>query len=83
MKPDPGPAVHVVTIFAPTNRSDALVVVTAPEELLVPVPLAPLAISKGVDSAIPLYSRIRISAYAAAPLNCTVTIFVPPTMFVA
>jgi hypothetical protein len=61
VKPDPGAVVTVVTIFALTSRSDALVVVTT-EELLVPVPPAPLAISKGLDGAIPLYSRIRISA---------------------
>jgi hypothetical protein len=49
LNPEPGPVVTEVTMLAPINRSEALVVVTAPEELVLPLPKAPLATSKGID----------------------------------
>jgi hypothetical protein len=58
---DPAAVVNDVTILLATKTSEALVVVIAPEELVVPVPLAPLATSRGFNGSRPLYSRIRIS----------------------
>jgi hypothetical protein len=73
----------VVTILPATNTSEALVVVIAPEELVVLLPLAPIPTSKGLDGSRPLYSRIRTSGYAAGPLKVTVTVFEPAAMFLA
>jgi hypothetical protein len=75
--------VRVVTILPATNTSEALVVAIAPEELVVPLPLAPVATSKGLTASRPLYSRIRMSGLAVDPLNVTVTVFDPPAMFLA
>jgi len=83
VNPDPGPVVREVTVLPATNRSAAFVVVIAPEELVVPLPPAPLAISNGLDGSTPLYSRIRISGKLADPLKCTVTVLDPPAMFLA
>ena len=54
-----------------------LVVVAAPLLALVPLPLAPAVTSNVVT---PRYSRIRTSGYAAAWLNVTVTVLLPPAM---
>ena len=86
VKPVPGVRVDVATIFAPINRSEALVVVTAPLLLVVLLPFAPTLTSSGLTGSIPLYSRIRISGKLAAGLNVTTTELLPavaPTMFFA
>jgi hypothetical protein len=83
VKPDPAPLVIDVTVLPATKISEALVVVIAPEELVVPVPLPPFATSKGLVVSIPLYSRIRISGYEVDPPKFTVTVFSPPAMFFA
>jgi hypothetical protein len=47
VKPVPGPLVTLVTMFAPTSRS-VLDVVIGPDELKVPEPPDPAAISNGL-----------------------------------
>jgi len=83
VKPVPAPVVAVATILPATKTSEALVVVTAPEELDALLPFAPFAISKGLDVSRPLYSRTRMSGYEVEPPNVTVTVFDPPAMFLA
>jgi hypothetical protein len=80
VKPLPADTVVVATTFAPKISSFALVVVAAPLLVVVLLPLAPAVTSSVVT---PRYSRIRISGYATAWLNVTVTVLLPPTMFVA
>ncbi len=63
------------TMFAATRRSDPLVVVKVPLLLLLAVPVAATAASTGLPGARPRYSRMRMSAYCADPLNATVTLF--------
>jgi hypothetical protein len=58
----------------------ALVVVAAPLLALVLLPLAPAVTSTPVT---PRYSRMRTSGNAAAALNVTVTVLLPPAMFAA
>ena len=62
---------------APTRRSLALLVVTAPLLTLVPVPLAPTATSSGPLVLIPLYSTMRTSGYFTVVLKVTVTVLAP------
>jgi hypothetical protein len=69
--------VQVWTMLAPTNKSVALVVVTAPLLAVVLFPVEPTAASTGLIRSIPLYSKTRMSAYFAADANCTVTVFAP------
>ena len=83
VKPVPAPIVDVNTSFAPTIRSLALVVVTAPLLLLLLVPVAPMATSSGLVVSMPLYSAVRMSGKAAPPLKLTVIEFVPAAMFFA
>ena len=45
------------------------------------VPAAPAVTSSGLVGSRPLYSRIRTSTKAAAWLNPTVTVLLPPAMF--
>ena len=66
---------------APKISSLAAVVLTLPLFAAVPVPAAPTALSSGALGSSPLYSRIRTSGYAAALLNVTVTVVLPPAMF--
>src|SRR5882672_1057073 len=75
--PLPGPVVIVWTTFAPTRRSFALVVVTAPLLLVALLPCAPTATSSGLIGSSPLYSAIRMSGKFAAGANVTVTEFAP------
>ena len=79
---NPLPAVpfSVATVLAPKINSLATVVVAAPLLAVVLLPLAPAVTSSAVT---PLYSKIRTSGYAAAWLNVTVTVLLPPTMFAA
>jgi len=76
----------ICTRFAPIKRSLALAVVTEPLLLVAVVPCAPIETSRGFRVSNPLYSAIRMSGKAAAPLNVTVTVFAPAaadTMFFA
>ena len=75
MYPVPGAVVFAPTRFAPTNKSFALVVVTAPLSLVVPLPCAAAVPSTGVTGSIPAYSAMRMSGNAAAAVNATVTVF--------
>ena len=69
VNPLPGPLVMLVTMFAPKIRSVALVVVAAPLLLRLPFPLLAAVTSTGLLGSAPLYSRIRMSGYAAAVEN--------------
>src|SRR5580658_7887717 len=80
VKPLPVAPFSVATVLAPKINSFALVVVAAPLLAAVLLPLAPAVTSSAVT---PLYSRIRMSGYAAAWLNVTVTVLLPPTMLAA
>ena len=75
VNPLPALILPVKTVFAPKINSLALVVVAAPLFATVLFPLAP--------AVIPRYSRMRTSGKAAAWLNVTVTVLLPPTMFAA
>jgi hypothetical protein len=73
-------------MFAPKRRSLAFKVVTAALVLVALFPLLPEATSTGVFGSAPLYSRMRTSGKAAAPLNVTVIVLLPAvagTMFFA
>src|SRR5260370_27938971 len=80
VNPVPALPVKVATMFAPKINSLALVVVAAP---LLDVALFPLAPTFASSVVTPRYSRIRTSGKAAAWLNVTVTVLLPPTMFAA
>jgi len=75
--PLPADPTSVDTVPAPKMSSFALVVVAAPLFAAVLFPAAPAVTSRAVT---PRYSRILTSGYAAAWLNVTVTVFVPPTI---
>jgi len=77
VKPLPAAVVVVVIVSAPKINSLAKFVVAVPLFAVVPLPLAPAFAS---STATPLYSNIRMSGYAAAWLNVTVTVLFPPTM---
>jgi hypothetical protein len=77
LNPLPAARVVVATISAPKINSLALVVIAVP---LLAVPLLPLAPAVASRVLTPRYSRIRMSGYAAAWLNVTVTALLPPTM---
>jgi hypothetical protein len=77
VKPAPGPLVMLVTMFAPKIRSVAFVVVAEPLLLEVLLPVFAAVTSTGLLGSAPLYSSIRISGYAAAVVNVTVTVFDP------
>jgi hypothetical protein len=79
----PGPAVDVVTMFPPSNRSMALVVITVPELLDPLIPAEAAVTSTGLAESIPLYSKTRMFGYAAGCENVTVTGFVPAEMLLA
>jgi hypothetical protein len=83
VNPLPGPVVPVDTTFAPTNKSVAFVVFTVPLLLnrLVPVPAT--NVSTGLAVSRPLYSAILTSGALTDPLNVTVTVLGPATMFFA
>ena len=76
VKPVPAPVVIVATTSAATNRSAAVVVVTV-ALLVLPLPVPVAVTSTGAIGSAPLYSRIRTSGNAAAPLNVTVTVLLP------
>jgi hypothetical protein len=80
VNPLPAAPVKVKTVFAPKINSLGLAVVAGPLFAAVLFPLAPAFASSVVT---PRYSRIRTSGYAAAWLNCTVTVLAPATMFAA
>ena len=77
MKPVPGPLVTLVTMFAPKIRSVAFVVVAEPLLLVVLLPVFAAVTSTGVFGSAPLYSRMRMSGYAAAFVKVTVTVLAP------
>ena len=86
MKPLPGPLVVVATMFAPKIRSVGFVVVAEPLLLVVLLPVFAAVTSTGLFGSAPLYSRMRMSGYAAALEKVTVTVFAPaaaPAMFLA
>ncbi len=64
-------------MLAPTNKSVALAVVTAPLLPVVLFPAEPTTTSIGLIRSIPLYSKTRMSAYCAADANCTFTVQYP------
>jgi len=70
-------------IPAPTISSFADLVVAAPLLPVVPLPAAPAVTSSGLTVSNPLYSSMRTSTAAAALLKVTVTVLLPPTMFLA
>jgi hypothetical protein len=80
VNPLPAAPVRVNTVFAPKINSLALVVVAGPLFVVALFPLAPAVASNVVT---PRYSSIRASGDAAAWLNVTVTVLLPPTMFAA
>ncbi len=61
VNPAPAPAVRVSTMLAPTSRSFALVVVTAPLFVVAVLPVAAAVTSSGFVGSRPLYSRMRMS----------------------
>jgi hypothetical protein len=77
VNPLPAAAFPVATVFAPKINSLALVVVAAPLLAAALLPLAPAVTSSAVT---PWYSRMRTSGNAAAVLNVTVTVLLPPTI---
>src|ERR1700693_5571557 len=77
MKPLPGPLVLVQTTLAPTRRSLAFLVSTAPLLVAALLPVAAALTSRGVEGSRPLYSRIRISGEATAALKLKVTELAP------
>jgi hypothetical protein len=80
VNPLPAAEFPVATVFAPNTSSFAFVVVADPLLADALFPLAPAVTSSVVT---PRYSKIRTSGYAAAWLNVTVTVSLPPTMFAA
>jgi hypothetical protein len=80
VNPVPAAEFPVDTVFAPKISSFATVVVAAPLLADALFPLAPAVTSSVVT---PRYSNIRTSGNAAAALNVTVTVLLPPTMFEA
>ena len=83
MKPDPAPVNDEPLVPAPKMSSLAVVVLTVPLFAVAPDPAAPTALSSGVLASRPEYSSILTSGYAAALLNVTVTVVLPPAMFLA
>ena len=77
VKPLPGPLVMVATMLAPKIKSVAFVVVAEPLLLVVLLPLFAAVTSTGLFGSAPLYSRIRMSGYAAAVEKVTVTVLAP------
>jgi hypothetical protein len=80
VKPVPAAAFPVATMLAQKINSFALVVVADPLLALALLPLAPAVTSSVV---IPRYSNTRTSGNAAAWLNVTVTVLLPPTILAA
>ncbi len=77
VNPLPGPEVFVRTMLAPIKRSIALLVIIAPLLLAALFPVAPAPTSRGLTGSIPLYSKILMSAKAAAALKLKVTVLAP------
>jgi len=77
VKPLPAPVVELVTMLAPKIRSVAFVVVAEPLLLEALEPLLAAVTSTGLFGSAPLYSRMRISGYAAVVENVTVTVLDP------
>jgi len=77
VKPLPGPVVVVATMFAPNSKSVAFVVVAEPLALVELLPLLAAVTSTGLLRSAPLYSKIRMSGYAAAAEKATVTMLDP------
>ena len=85
-KPVPAAIVQEATSFPATRRSRAFVVVNVGVLLLLLEPVPPTATSSGEVVSMPLYSRMRASAFCAAAVNVTVTMLPPAeaeTMFFA
>jgi hypothetical protein len=80
VNPLPAAAVDVATMFAPKINSLATLVVAEPLFAVALFPLAPAVTSTAFT---PRYSSIRTSGNAAAALNVTVTVLVPPAMLAA
>jgi len=68
---------------APKINSLAEVVVAAPLFGVTLLPAAEAVASSGLSVSSPLYSRTRTSTMRAAWLNATVTVLLPPAMFLA
>jgi hypothetical protein len=80
VNPLPALCVPVATVSAPKISSLAFVVVALPLLAVALFPFAPAVTSSPVT---PRYSRIRMSGYAAAALNVTVIVLLPPATFAA
>ena len=86
VSPVPATLVTDDTLLAPNSKSLAFTVVSDPESLLVPLPVAPTEPSTGETLSKPRYARMRISGYGTAALKVTVTVFLfadAATTFVA
>src|ERR1700733_4461277 len=75
--PVPGPVVAVQTRLAPTRRSLAFLVITAPLLAAALLPVAAALTSRALIGSTPLYSRTRRSTEGAAALNLAVTLLAP------
>jgi hypothetical protein len=61
VSPLPGPVDPVFTMLAPTKRSLAFLVITAPLVVVALLPVESTTTSIGLPGSIPLYSKIRMS----------------------
>src|SRR3984957_4303766 len=75
--PAPGPVVAVQTRLAPTSRSLAFLVMTAPLLVAALLPVAAALTSRALRGSTPLYSRTRRSTEGAAAINVAVTTLAP------
>src|SRR5712664_1962150 len=75
--PAPAPVVQVATVLAARSRSDALVVTAGGVLLVAVLPVAEAVTSTGLAGSSPAYSRMRMSAKAAATEKVTVTVLAP------
>jgi hypothetical protein len=80
VNPAPAPLALVATMFAPKINSLAALVVAGP---LLVLTLFPVAAAVTSSTLTPRYSSMRTSGNAAAWLNFTVTVLLPPAMLAA
>jgi hypothetical protein len=83
VNPVPAPVITPPVIPAPRISSFVPVVVAAPLLAVLPLPAAAAVTSSGLLVLAPLYSSARTSTKFAAWLNVTVTVLLPPAMFLA
>lgn len=83
LNPLPAEVNTLLGLPAPTINSLAEVVVAAPLFAVVPLPMAAALTSRGFAESNPLYSSTFILGKLAVALNFTVTVLLPPAMFLA